>query len=828
MKRLAILLLAFVACGDNQPPPIFVSSGRMTARLDQDPAQITLLVDGAVVWQTESGDGDGTPPHGFAAIDTRSVTVEMQFGSFKFTDNSDQWQSIGRIGNVVATADGATFTLSSGDTQVGTGTLTFLATTGAGMPGQVRIQLVVDRGDSVSISTPCPTTEHVVGLGGQSFDVDHRGLNVPLWVQEDGIGKEPDPDDDYDGVWFLSGRRHSTHSPQPMLLSSRGYALAVDTNARAVFDLGAEHPDSARFEAWERTLDLNVFVGDPQLAAAAPRDALGHMIAWVGKPVRPPDAVFAPWVDAIFGSTNVRAVAQALRDNGVAASVIWTEDWRGGGDTTTGYALDENWRVDRTLYPDFEQLASDLHGEGFQFLVYNNTFLDSSGDVYAEAVAGNYGIHDATGATYTFNSAVFDPASLVDLTSPDAVTWAKGVMGEGLALGADGWMADFGEWQPTDAILASGEDALAVHNRYPVDWATFNHDLLATPMPGRPQPIYFMRSAWIHSQPMVQVLWPGDQQTDFSLGDGFPSVIPMGIGLGLTGFPYFGSDIAGYMSQGTTPTDEELFYRWVTFGALSPVMRTHHGRSARENFQWQHDTDSIAHFRRWTRFHQQLAAYLEGSIGSFERDGVPLFRLTALEFPTEDWAWSSVDEYMLGDRILVAPIQVEGDTTRAVTLPAGTDWFPLLGAAAVSGSITASAAMTEIPAYVPAGSMLVLYPDGIDTVLDTPSLTTLSTVGNDREVWLWPGAALDRARASWHDTDGPTGAAQWTWIGRAEGASIPTSATWNDAPITVTANVGYATITVTGDGTLQFSDGGTLVIARGDATASVVVRIYGQ
>ena len=85
------------------------------------------------------------------------------------------------------------------------------------------------------------------------------------------------------------------------------------------------------------------------------------------------------------------------------------------------------------------------------------------------------------------------------------------------------------------------------------------------------------------------MIWAGDQQTDFSEGDGLPSVIPMGLNLGLAGFPYFGSDIAGYMSQGTTPTTEELFYRWTTFGALTPVMRTHHGRSARENYQWEHD-----------------------------------------------------------------------------------------------------------------------------------------------------------------------------------------------------------------------------------------------
>ena len=71
-------------------------------------------------------------------------------------------------------------------------------------------------------------------------------------------------------------------------------------------------------------------------------------------------------------------------------------------------------------------------------------------------------------------------------------------------------------------------------------------------------------------------------------------------------------------------------------------------------------------------------------------------------------------------------------------LPAGT-WYPLLGGAAATGTIMASAATTEIPAFVPAGTLLVLYPDGVDTVLPAPALataTTLADIGGDREVWL--------------------------------------------------------------------------------------------
>jgi alpha-glucosidase (family GH31 glycosyl hydrolase) len=324
-------------------------------------------------------------------------------------------------------------------------------------------------------------------------------------------------------------------------------------------------------------------------------------------------------------------------------------------------------------------------------------------------------------------------------------------------------------------------------------------------------------------------MWAGDQQTDWTIGDGFPSVVPIGIGLGITGFPYYGTDIAGYQSETTVPTTEELFYRWTTFGALSPVMRTHHGRDALENFQWQHDRFSIAHFRRWARFHQQLAAYLAGSVASFERDGLPLFRLTALEYPTDDWAWQATDEYMLGDRILVAPVLSEGATSRAVQLPDGS-WYPLLGGAAVTGQISAWAPVSELPAFVPAGTLLVLYPDAIDTVYAAPaapSATSLAAIGDDREVWLWPGSAVEAARAAWHDTLGTTASTpQWTWAGRAGDAPAPTSATWNGAAVTWTPGAGFATTTVTGDGTLVLADGGTLTIARGFPSASVTVRIY--
>lgn len=281
------------------------------------------------------------------------------------------------------------------------------------------------------------------------------------------------------------------------------------------------------------------------------------------------------------------------------------------------------------------------------------------------------------------------------------------------------------------------------------------------------------------------------------------------------------------MSQNTVPTSEELFFRWTTFGALSPVMRTHHGREIMTNVQWFTNAGTIAHFRRWSRLHLQLASYLWGSIGEYEATGAPLFRMIALDYPGEDWAWTSVDEYLLGDRILVAPVLAEGASSREVKLPAGT-WYPLLGGASVSGTFTATAARTEIPAYVPAGTLLVLFPDGLTTVLPTDhaTTTTLEDVGDDRELWLWPGTAAKAQYGQWHHETGIVGTPDWAWAGRPDGAAPPTTAMFNGAPITVTVVDGVATGTVTGDGTVVFPGGGTLTIARGTPTATTTFKLH--
>lgn len=580
----------------------------------------------------------------------------------------------------------------------------------------------------------CQPGEKFMGLGGQSWDVNHRGQRVPLWVSEDGISKQ-----DHDGdnpSWFLIGDRHSTHSPMPIFYSSRGYAVVLDTPARAIVDLCATDSQRVEVENWQGEMKLRFFFSDYL------QNNIAQVTQTVGRPPVPPLFAFTPWLDAIGGQENVLRVAKKLRENHIPVGAIWTEDWRGGTRAGDDYTLDEDWNSDDKQYPDLKKLTTELHALGFKFLTYNNTFLTQDADIYDEALKSGFSIHKPDGSPYTYETAKFVPGSMLDLSNPAAVKWAQGVYQKGLDQGADGWMADFCEWLPTDIQLFSKEDPWLVHNRYAVDCQKLNKELMEQQKDNVDR-LFFVRSAWLGSQPLVSVIWAGDQQTDFSAGDGLKSVIPMGIGLGVTGFPYFGSDIGGYMSTlAESPTSKELWFRWVELGAFSPIMRTHHGKSAYANWNWESDDESVQHLKKYANLHMKLLPYLLNAAKQAHEKGMPILRPLALNWPDFLPGWSMTDEFALGDSIVVAPVVEKEATSRAVLLPKG-EWYPLLGGPRVMSDgalpLQVAATLTDLPAFVPAGTMLVLLPDNVDTSNAVTPTSGLSMPTADREIWLWPG-----------------------------------------------------------------------------------------
>jgi alpha-glucosidase len=729
------------SCGDDAStsPPVRATYGVFGVTVEPDGARLVIAgPDGKALFDglpasDDVGKGytenDLDPPMtGFATRDVRT-TFTMQFGSFKWQDDAAAgWR---RAKRARWTGGDAPLDLLDGSGER-IASLRF-----ARGDGDQHLVVDVSPGDGperrFSWGLRCDEDDHFLGFGAQTWGTDARGESIPIWVQEQGIGKDLSTDDPL-GLWYLKGRRHSSYMPMPEFLSRRGYFAVAETDRLATFAMCSERQDVVRMQL-EMPVKVHLFFGP------SPRAALERKAARFGRPRVPPDFAFAPWNDAIYGSAEVRRVAAKLREKGAPSSVIWTEDWRGGGPDPVvpdGYTLKERYDVDRSLYPDFEQVAADLHASGFKWLVYFNTFmfpkeLDEWNDVRGFAIKKG-------GTPYMFGSASLTEASMLDLTSQGGRDWVVGKMKKALEQGADGWMGDFSEWLPTDAELASGS-ALDLHARYPLMWQDAQRAALDAVAAER-EKINFVRTGWFGTPEKADVFWAGDQSTDFAVDDGLPTILPMGIGAGLAGISTFGHDVAGYNALNTSPPTKELFFRWTELGAWTPVMRTHHGTVPKRSVSWETDDETIAHWVRYTKQHVALAPYFIGLTKVAHDTGVPIWRSLAFMYPDDAASWPIADEVMVGDGVLVAPIQAASTTTREVYLPKDR-WYPWAGGAAIDGGrkVPVDAPLGEIPVFARAGTVIPTFPDGVETLVREPSSAKgAASVGGDRVVLAFAGA----------------------------------------------------------------------------------------
>jgi alpha-glucosidase (family GH31 glycosyl hydrolase) len=674
-------------------------------------------------------------PGGGVATRVGKARYEMQYGSWKITDNATPWTQAAKF---AWDATSGTDALGTWKDASGIGVMSVKAvSTGPGVLALTYTATDVAT-NRMSLSFKCEAADRFLGFGGQADAVDHRGHTIAVWTSEPGIGKQI-TDDEYPDLWMLVGTRHASSFGLPTWVSNRGYQGLIGTDARTVFEVCSKAEDTFRVEVWSNKFTLFVFEGSPPVA-------LSRAAATVlGFPLRPPPMAFAPWNDAIYGPAEVRRVASELRDNHVPSSALWTEDFRGATDEATGYRLTEEWDVDRALYPQPEQLAAELTDAGFAWQAYFNTFLVENTRIIADARDGGHLVGSPDGGEYLYSGVSFQPTGMADLSRPATREWVKTYLRKALDLGFTGWMADYGEWLPHDAVLASGEDPLQAHNRYPREWARLNLEVLAERAGDGVQRTFFARAGYLGSNAVTPVVWAGDQRTSFQKDDGLYTVVPMGINLGLAGVSMYAHDIGGYQSATNPVGTKELYFRWTTLGALSPVMRTHHGIDARRNWHFDTDAETLAHFKRWAQFHIGLYTYLDAHSAEAEQTGVPIMRALAMYAPREDRAWTVSDEYLLGGALLVAPVVDEGAVSRSVYLPTG-DWVSWDGAVRATGptDVTVAAAVTEIPLFVRAGACIPRLPSNVETLVPAaPPVVDLDDVKDRRSLFVVAGGSSD-------------------------------------------------------------------------------------
>ena len=220
-----------------------------------------------------------------------------------------------------------------------------------------------------------------------------------------------------------------------------------------------------------------------------------------------------------------------------------------------------NWEWDQELYPGLDKKIAEWKEEGVRFLGYINPFIAIEKDLYAYASEHGYCVQDREGKDYLVTITTF-PAAMVDFTNPEAYEWYKGLIKENMiGLGMGGWMADFGEYLPIDAVLYSGEDPAIIHNQCAAIWAKMNQEAVAE-CGKEGQVFFFTRAGHTGTIAHSHMMWTGDQHVDWSIDDGLPAVIPATLSLAMSGYGIAHSDVGGYTTIMHMRRSKELLLRW--------------------------------------------------------------------------------------------------------------------------------------------------------------------------------------------------------------------------------------------------------------------------
>jgi alpha-D-xyloside xylohydrolase len=505
----------------------------------------------------------------------------------------------------------------------------------------------------------------------------------------------------------------------PFAWSPEGWGVFVHTVAPVVHGVGYA-PWSQR--AYGLTVDspsLDLFLLDGVDGA----QLLGQYTALTGRAPSPPLWSLGLILSKAYYRTadEILAVAREVRARGMPCDTI-TFDGRAWQDTGTRFAFE--W--DPARYPEPRVVVDQLKALGFRICVWEYPLVSVRNPLFAELAAKGWLLRDArTGAAYRYQwdlepfGAVLTPlpeSGLVDFTHPDAYACWRDRHRELFELGVDMIKPDFGEQVEPHMVASDGAEGDALHNVYALLYNRCVHE--AATRYARDGGFLFSRAAWAGSQ-RYPSQWGGDPQADWG---GLAASIRGGLSWGLTGAPFYATDVGGFYGDRRDPV---LYVRWAQASVFSAHMRLH-GVGEREPWSYGPEAERAAMSALELRY--RLLPCLWRAVQQSCATGLPVQRAMALACPDEPAAWAFDHQFFCGDDLLVAPCLDPAGRVR-VYLPAG-EWRRFPGNEPFAGGRTHELALRldELAVFARRGAEVPLGP----AVRHTGELGTVPVVS---ETW---------------------------------------------------------------------------------------------
>lgn len=513
---------------------------------------------------------------------------------------------------------------------------------------------------------PIPGGDYHLTARFQSLDPNERIY---------GMGQYQQPYLNLKGTDLELAHRNSQASV-PFMISSLGYGLLWNNPAvgRAVFGKNVTSLEAFSTQA----LDYWIVAGD------TPAELIEAYGSVAGTVPMMPEYGLGFWQCKLRYQTQEELlhVAREYKRQGLPIDVIVIDffHWPHQGD----------WKFDSAYWPDPKAMIEELKSMGIQLMVSIWPTVETDSENYEEMLENGYLIRCDRGVDTSF--IFLDKNTLpFDATNPEArgYVWAK-VKEHYYDAGVRLFWLDEAEPEYNiydfDNYRYYSGPCLQTGNIYPSCYSQAFYDGMKAA--GQTNIVNLVRCAWAGSQKYGALVWSGDIPSTFG---SMKNQLAAGLNMGIAGIPWWTTDIGGfYGGDPTNPEFQELFIRWFQWGAFCPVMRLHGDREPRQpqygttggyfcasgadNEVWSYGPEAFEICKKYLRLREEMRDYTRKLMEEAHTKGLPLMRAMFVEFPDDPVCWELEEQYMYGDKYLVAPILNLGQRARKVYLPSGCDW----------------------------------------------------------------------------------------------------------------------------------------------------------
>ena len=539
----------------------------------------------------------------------------------------------------------------------------------------------------------------------------------------------------------------------PFLVSTKGYGLFWDNYSPTIFE---DKPESTSFRSDVGDCIDYYFMlgGNIDGSIACMRDLSGQAPMF-------PLWTFGYWQskERYKSQNELVGVVNKYRELGVPLDGI-IQDWQYWGNNYLWNAME----FLNSEFPNPKKMVEDIHNQNAHLII---SIWSSFGpqtkqfrEMQPKGMLLNFGTWPQSGLeTWPPNREYPSGVQPYDPYNPEARNIYWRYLNKGLfSLGIDGWWMDSSEpdhldFKPSDFDLKTYLGSFRkVRNAFPLMTVggVGEHQRAAS---SNKRVFILTRSAFAGQQRYGSMTWSGDVNSSWQ---SLRNQIPAGLNFSMSAIPYWNTDIGGFFaaaynrgwndgSGAQNPSFQELYVRWLQFGAFTPMMRSHGTDIPREiyNFGKKGETiyDAIA---KTINLRYSLLPYIYSAAWGITNSQSTMMRALVMDF-NDKKVVDMNDEYMFGKSILVAPIvnaqytpeaivksneqtgwdkkDASNDTkvepvtfaqpkSSKVYLPEGTAWYDFWTNEKINGGqeIAKATTIDEIPLYIKAGSIIPFGP----------------------------------------------------------------------------------------------------------------------